>query len=132
MDCFAIAVLVITLLGFINLSRANKDTCDLYATVGQNVTLPLANKALDNTDMLRWTHNNTIIFYRQQRRVSVGKPEDISVTGSLLLRNLKFSNAGIYKALVLNKNDTLVKQQTSQLCMMAKVWRSHGLWMKRH
>lgn len=119
MACFAITLGVIILSGFIKLSAAKKDICDLYAAVGQ--TLPLVHAGLANTDGLRWTHNNTIIFYRQQDRVSVGKPDDISVNGSLLLKNLKASSAGIYKAHVLHLNGTMTNTWTGNLCMMDKV-----------
>uniref|UniRef100_A0A667WYQ2 Ig-like domain-containing protein n=1 Tax=Myripristis murdjan TaxID=586833 RepID=A0A667WYQ2_9TELE len=121
MACFASSLSIIILAGFINLSVALKDTCDLYAAVGQMLSLPFDYKELANTHVLRWTHNNTIIFYRQPGRVSVGKLEDISATGSLQLKNLKFSSAGIYKADVLNNNGTFVKGWTGRLCIMEKV-----------
>uniref|UniRef100_UPI003AAB56E2 T-cell surface antigen CD2-like n=1 Tax=Centroberyx gerrardi TaxID=166262 RepID=UPI003AAB56E2 len=122
MACFAATLGVIILSGFINLSAANKDTCDFYAAIGQQtLTLSLDYKSLDNTDVLRWTHNDSIIFYRQTGRVSVGKPADISPAGSLQLKNIKASSAGIYKAVVLNKNGTFVKGLTHHLCVMETV-----------
>ncbi|CAK6950894.1 uncharacterized protein LOC128359123 [Scomber scombrus] len=83
--------------------------------------MPLVHKGLTKTDGLKWTHNGTIIFYRQQGKVSVGKPEDISETGYLLLKNLKFSSAGIYEAHVLHPNKTLQNTWTGRLCMMDMV-----------
>lgn len=120
MACFAAAVLLICLLGIVNLSGA-KDACDLYATVGQSVTVPFVYVAKANTDTMRWTHNSTIVFYGQSRRVTVGKPSDVSANGSLLLKNLKFSSAGIYKAVVLNENGTFVSGWMGHLCVLAKV-----------
>lgn len=119
MACFAVTLGVIILSGFIKLSAANKDICDLYGAVGQSLTL--INGGLAKTDGLRWTHNNTIIFYKQQNKLSVGKPGDISVTGSLFLNNLKFSSAGIYEANVLHPNSTWTNTWTGRLCMMDKV-----------
>ncbi|XP_053175522.1 uncharacterized protein LOC128359123 [Scomber japonicus] len=119
MACLAVTLGVTILLGFIKLSAANKNTCDFYAAVGQN--MPLIHKGLTKTDGLRWTHNDTLIFYRQQGKVSVGKPEDISETGSLLLKNLKFSSAGVYEAQVLHPNKTTTNTWTGRLCMMDKV-----------
>lgn len=116
MACFA----VIILFGFINLA-ASKDTCDHYAIVGQSLTLPFVYEGLANTHVLRWTHNSTIIFYRQHGRVSVGKSDDITATGSILLKNLEPSSAGIYQANVLHANGTLAKTGTNHLCMMDKV-----------
>ncbi|XP_076588317.1 uncharacterized protein LOC143321687 [Chaetodon auriga] len=121
MACFHTTLGVIILSGFINLSAANKVTCELYAAVGQSLTLPFVYDRLANSHVLRWTHNDKIIFYRQQGRVSVGKPGDISATGSLLLKNLQLSSAGAYQANVLNPNGTLAKTWTGNLCMMDKV-----------
>ncbi|XP_071350046.1 T-cell surface antigen CD2-like [Trachinotus anak] len=119
MACFAAFII---LSGFINLLlAANKDTCDLSAAVGQSLTLPFVFEGLANTHVLKWTHNNTLIFYRQQGKVSVGKTEDISATGSLWLKNLQFSSAGIYQANVLYPNNTSAKTGSVRLCVMDKV-----------
>ncbi|XP_070687476.1 T-cell surface antigen CD2-like [Pempheris klunzingeri] len=121
MAYFAATLGVIILWGFINLSAANKDTCEFYAAVGQSLTLPLAYERLANSHVLRWTHNSTIIFYREQGRVSFGKAEDVSATGSLLLKKLQFSSAGTYQANVLHPNGTLAKTWIGHLCMIDKV-----------
>lgn len=115
------ATFVVILSGFIHLSAAQKDTCDLYAAPGDSLTLPFAYDRLTNSHLLRWTHNNTIIFYRQQGSVNIGKQMDISPAGSLLLKKLQFSSAGVYLANVLNPNGTLAKSWTGRLCMMQKV-----------
>ncbi|KAM7396989.1 hypothetical protein PAMP_019988 [Pampus punctatissimus] len=117
MACFAVTLGVIILSGFNKLSAA-KDICDYYAAVGQSLTLD--QRGLASTDELKWTHNNTIIFHIQQGKVSVGKPDDISATGSLLLKNLNFSSAGIYKAHVLRSNGIMIDTLT-HICMMDKV-----------
>ncbi|XP_028441850.1 SLAM family member 9 [Perca flavescens] len=129
MACFTATLGVIILVGFINLSTAKKDTCDLYAGVGQNLTLPFVYDGLANSHVLRWTHNNTIIFYREKGRVSVGKSEDISAAGSLSLKNLQFSSAGTYQANLLNPNGTLAKTWTHRLCMMDKVSKPQLTYM---
>ncbi|XP_040893445.1 uncharacterized protein LOC121181572 [Toxotes jaculatrix] len=121
MACFAATLGAILLSGFVNNSAANKDTCDLYARAGQSLTLPFVYDGLVNPHVLKWTHNNTIIFYRAHGKVSVGKPEDISATGSLLLKNLLFSSAGVYKADVQHPNGTFIKTWTGRVCMMEKV-----------
>ncbi|KAM3608798.1 uncharacterized protein V6R79_004921 [Siganus canaliculatus] len=121
MACFASPLGAFILLGFINISGASKDTCEVIAAVGQSLTLPFVYDRLENSHVLRWTHNSTIVFYREQGRVSVGKPTDISEKGSLLLKNLQFSSAGTYEVKVLNRNNSLVKTWTGRLCMMDKV-----------
>lgn len=108
------------LLGFINLLMAKEDTCDLYATPGQSLTLPLAYERLTNSHILRWVHNNTVIFYRQGK-VSTGKPEDITSNGSLVLKKILFSSQGIYQGHVLHPNNTSAKTWTGRLCVLDKV-----------
>lgn len=120
MASFTATFAVIFFGGFINLSTENKDTCDVYTAVGQSPVLKFSSEKLENSHVLRWTHNNTIVFYRQQGRVSVGKPDDISATGALTLRNVKFSNAGAYHANVLQPNGTLAKTWASRLCVIDK------------
>ncbi|XP_047452528.1 SLAM family member 9-like [Mugil cephalus] len=123
MACFYATLVVIALLGCINLSAADKDTVkEFYAVVGQqSLTLPFVYKELTNSHVLRWTHNRTIIFYRQQGRVSVGKSSDISTTGSFFLRNLAFSSSGLYEATVLHPNGTAAIKWTGHLFVMSKV-----------
>ncbi|KAM7002973.1 T-cell surface antigen CD2-like [Tautogolabrus adspersus] len=119
MACFAALLLLLS--GFICLSAANKDPCDLYAAVGQSLSLPFIYEGLTSSHVLRWTHNNNIIFYRQQGRVSVGKSGDITPTGSLILKNLQPLSAGLYQANVLHPNGTSAETWSSRLCMMDKV-----------
>lgn len=107
--------------GVFSFSAANQDTCDLYAAVGQSLTLPFAYDGPKDSHILRWTHNSTIIFSKQGGRVSVGKPMDVTATGSLLLKNLQFSSSGIYQANLLQPNGTLDKKWTGRLCVMKKV-----------
>lgn len=120
MACFIAAVGLILLLVLIDLSAGN-DTCNLYAAVGESQTLPFAFERLRNTDSLRWTHDKTIIFDRQKGRVTKGKPEDITATGSIMLKNVGFSSTGIYEANLSSSNGTVVKTWMGRLCVMEKV-----------
>lgn len=121
MVCFAAAVGLIHLLGLIDHSAGNSDSCTVYAAVGGNVTLPLVFEGLGKSHLLKWTHNKTTIFYRQNGRVSHGKPEDVTTTGSILLKNVEFSKTGIYEANVSRSDGALVKMWTGHLCVMEKV-----------
>ncbi|XP_045893014.1 T-cell surface antigen CD2-like [Micropterus dolomieu] len=78
-------------------------------------------KGLTNLHLLKWTHNRTIIFYKDQGRVPVGKPEDITHTGSLILKNIQPSSVGTYQVDVLHPNRTMAETWTGHLCMMDKV-----------
>ncbi|XP_013876268.1 uncharacterized protein si:dkey-11f4.20 [Austrofundulus limnaeus] len=117
---FVVAVGLILLPVLIDLSAGN-NTCNLYAAVGESLTLPFAFGGLGNTHSLRWTHNKTIIFTKQKGRVTKGKPEDINATGSILLKNVGFSSAGIYEANISHSNGTIVKAWMDRLCVMEKV-----------
>ncbi|XP_041852179.1 uncharacterized protein LOC121647086 [Melanotaenia boesemani] len=121
MVCFATTFGVILLLGLTVHAATNNDTCDIYAAVGESLALPFVFKGLGNSHALKWTHNNTIIFYRQQGKVTVGKSDDISATGSLLLKKLQFASAGIYQAQALNPNGTSAAELAVRVCMMEKV-----------
>lgn len=119
MACFAAFLGVIILSGFIDLLAANY--CDIHATVGQSLTLPFFFDGLHKLHVVRWTHNSTIVFYREGRRVSVGKEADISANGSLLLKNLQPSSAGIYQVNVLHPNSTPAQSWSGQLCILGRV-----------
>ncbi|XP_026220550.1 SLAM family member 6 [Anabas testudineus] len=121
MGHFAAMVGVIFLLGLINLSAANRDTCDLYAAVGLSVTLPLDFDGLTNAHELKWFHNNTVVFHRKQNKLIVVKTGDISPMGSLQLKNLQFSDAGTYQADVLHPNNSIAKKWSGRLCVQGKV-----------
>ncbi|KAI9519736.1 hypothetical protein NQZ68_025875 [Dissostichus eleginoides] len=128
MACLAATLGLVIFSGIMDLSAANKDPCDFYALVGQSLTLPFVFEGL-GVHVLRWTHNTTIIFLGQQARVSHGKAEDISKTGSLFLKNLQFSSAGIYQADVVNPNRTLAKTWNGSLCVMDKVAKPQLTYM---
>ncbi|XP_077567313.1 T-cell surface antigen CD2-like [Stigmatopora nigra] len=100
---------------------ADKDSCDLYGAVGQSIELPFVYNQLTNTDILSWTHNGTLVFTRERAKVLAGKPEDVSKTGSLLLKNLKRSNSGLYQATLRHPNYTLLTMWTGRLCTLDKV-----------
>ncbi|XP_061679767.1 uncharacterized protein LOC133502698 [Syngnathoides biaculeatus] len=120
---YGVTLLAIVLSGFLAMFPADKDACDLHAAVGQTMALPFVYKHLTNADVLSWTHNGTVVFNREDARVSVGKPEDVSKTGSLLLRNLKLSGGGLYQATVRHPNRTLMTVWTGRLCTTDKVSR---------
>lgn len=113
-------LLGVTLLsGFIDLLAANN--CDLYAARGQSLALPFAFHGLDKLHLVRWTHDNKIIFYREKGRVSQGKEADVAANGSLLLSDLQASAAGLYQVNVLHPNATPADSWRGRLCVEEKV-----------
>uniref|UniRef100_A0A3Q0QYP0 Ig-like domain-containing protein n=1 Tax=Amphilophus citrinellus TaxID=61819 RepID=A0A3Q0QYP0_AMPCI len=120
MAYFTAALGAAILLGFIKLSVANEATCDLYAVPGHTLTLPFVFEGLTNLHIVKWTHNKKTVF-NKQGRVTVGKPEDISSKGSLVLKKIQLSSEGIYQVDVLHPNHTSAKTWTGRLCVMDKV-----------
>lgn len=120
MACFVILLELILFASF-NISAAKKDTCDFYSAIGIGLMLPFSYEKLADTDRLSWRHNFTVIFHQERGRVSVGKPDDISTSGSLVLKNLKVQSAGIYQAQVSNGSGTLMKDWSYFVCVMDKV-----------
>lgn len=95
--------------------------CHIYATVGQDLVLPFNYPQLDLSHVLRWTHNKTIVFYRQQNLVSVGNATDVSANGSLSLKDLQFSSSGDYQADVLDRKNKPATSWSRRLCVLARV-----------
>ncbi|XP_047240193.1 uncharacterized protein LOC124879574 [Girardinichthys multiradiatus] len=121
MVCFIATLGQILLLGCISFTAANSKTCQIYAAVGDSVTLAFNYEGLAKSHTLRWTHGTIIIFLKQQGRVTIGKPEDITTTGSILLKSVKLQSEGTYRGDALHPNGTLAKTWTGQLCVMEKV-----------
>lgn len=113
MCCLAFLLVILDLLA--------ADGCDIYGAVGQKLELPFIYDKLDLFHVLRWTHNRSIVFYRQQSRVSTGNATDVSPTGSLTLNNLQFSSSGEYKADVLDRNNKLVATWSRRVCVIDRV-----------
>ncbi|CAL8359275.1 unnamed protein product [Lota lota] len=118
-DVYLLLVLLLTT-SFI-FAGVSKETCDIHALVGQSLTLALDQKMLSMKDVLRWTHNKTVIFYRTSALVRTGKPTDVNAAGSLQLRGLSFSSAGDYKADVLNETGARINGWIGHVCVMEKV-----------
>lgn len=108
--------LLVLLMGPVDLLAAN--SCDIYVAVGQDLELPFVYDQLDLSYVLRWTHNKSIVFYRQQSRVTVGNASDLSRTGSLKLRDLQFSSSGDYQVDVLDRNNTPAVRWLRRLCVL--------------
>ncbi|XP_062244984.1 SLAM family member 9-like [Platichthys flesus] len=112
---------VIILSGFISISAA-EEACDLYGGVGENLSLPLNFNKRISKYSLKWVHNTKTLFFRDGKgQLFKGKQGDVSATGSLQLKNLQFSSAGVYEANVLSPNGNLVTQWSCRLCVMDKV-----------
>lgn len=117
MACFAPLLLILT--GLADVLAAN--SCDLRRVVGRDLTLPFIYAELRIFHTVRWTHNNNIVFYRQDGRVSTGNATDVSLTGSLSLRNLQLSSSGEYRVSVLDSNSSAVLTWSCRVRVMDKV-----------
>ncbi|KAJ0029444.1 hypothetical protein NQD34_004441, partial [Periophthalmus magnuspinnatus] len=118
----AYLIILVILPAFLDISAAKRETCELQAAVGIRLTIcPFVYEKLTNTEKLVWLHNGTVIYQQDKGKVSVGKPEDITSSGSLVLTNPKFTSAGKYQAEVYNMTGAQMKSWSSFLCVMEKV-----------
>lgn len=111
--------LLVLLIGSVDLLAAND--CDIYGTVGQDLVLPFVYNGLNLFHVLRWTHNKTIVFYRQLGRVSIGNATDVSLNGSLTLNNLQFSSSGDYQVDVLERKSKPAAKWSRRVCVIDRV-----------
>ncbi|XP_078099669.1 cell adhesion molecule CEACAM7-like isoform X2 [Sander vitreus] len=82
----------------------SQDRCDYNAIKGESFVVPLSSK-LEPFHKLQWKHNeNIILSQRKGGAVVVGKKEDISENGSLILKNLKESDKGNYTPQLFKEN----------------------------
>lgn len=114
-------VTLIIFLASFGISATTKATCNLHAAIGIRLTLPFVFEKLANTEKLVWLYNGRVIYQRDKGKVSVGKPDDITSNGSLVLKNPKLASAGVYQAQVHNSSNALIKTWSSFVCFMEKV-----------
>lgn len=112
------SVLVI-LMGLLDLLAVNG--CDIYGAVGQDLVLPFTYNRLDLSHVVRWVHNKSIVFYRQEGQVSTGNASDLSQNGSLTLHDLRFSSSGEYQVTVLHRDNTPAVRWSRRLCVLDRV-----------
>nr|XP_061825246.1 uncharacterized protein LOC133612094 [Nerophis lumbriciformis] len=120
MALHAVLLGTILLCGF-HESLAAGSTCNVYAAVGEDVVLALNYTQLGKTDLLSWTQDSVPAFVRDHRGVHIGKPQDVSLSGSLLLKNLKLSSSGLYEGKKSYANGTALTSWSGRLCVMDKV-----------
>ncbi|XP_030603229.1 uncharacterized protein LOC115792792 isoform X4 [Archocentrus centrarchus] len=96
----------------------SQDVCDLYAATGTNVTVPLR-YTLKESDNLKWLKDGTVIFMRRNKKVIIGKKDDVDSTGSLKLTQLKTNNRGRYTPEVHNADGVSAGDlQSVRLCVL--------------
>ncbi|XP_034145394.1 uncharacterized protein LOC105019851 isoform X2 [Esox lucius] len=111
-------LVVLVLHGFISLSAASQDSCNTYVPLGSSFNVPLSNNNIEDNE-ITWKHNGMIVLKRKNGIYKPGKKEDISATGSLLLKDLKFENEGLYEAEVFNKEGIRIETTSYRLCVQA-------------
>lgn len=115
-----IVILIIFLASF-GISASTKVNCDLQAAVGIRLTIQFDFEKLATTEKLVWSHNYTVIYQQDKGKVSVGKPDDITSSGSLVLKNPRLTSAGLYQAKVSNASGAVIKTWSTFVCVMDKV-----------
>ncbi|XP_028427676.1 T-cell surface antigen CD2 [Perca flavescens] len=123
MKMAAVSTISLLLLCCVAISLADsQDGCDYNAIKGKDFTVPLSSK-LEPYHQLKWRHNNTVIVVRRTANVFVvGNNTDVSKNGSLLLKNLKDSDNGIYTAELFTSDGTKTGEPKSiKLCIFDHV-----------
>ena len=118
-DVYRLLLLLLTTSSIV--AEFSEETCNVYALIGQNLTLTLEQRMLNIRDELRWTHNQTIVFSRTSGVVRKGRGTDIDEAGSLKLLDLGFSSAGSYQADVINGTGARVNGWSGRVCVVEKV-----------
>nr|QIQ49653.1 CD2-like protein [Oreochromis niloticus] len=95
--------------------------CDQYAATGSSCTVSLKYK-LKESDNLRWSRDTSVIFYRRNKKVTIGKDDDIDASGSLKLTQLTKDKSGNYTPEIYNADGQNVKDLPStRLCVLDHV-----------
>ncbi|XP_037618497.1 T-cell surface antigen CD2-like isoform X2 [Sebastes umbrosus] len=122
MKMAAASTIALLLLCFSAISSTDSQVaCDRYAAIGDNITLPLSYK-LDESDKLRWMHNDVVILNRRGT-LKIGGSKDVYENGSLKLTNLMKDESGLYKPEVNAGSEGLYIKglENIHLCVLARV-----------
>lgn len=84
-----------------------------------NFTVPLLLK-MDRSDRLKWILNSTVIFERRGKELSLGKQEDVSQNGSLLLKNVDKLKEGKYQPEIYNNGKAKGNLKSMYLCVLGR------------
>ncbi|XP_030602432.1 uncharacterized protein LOC115792150 [Archocentrus centrarchus] len=102
-------------------STDSQDVCDLYAATGTSVTVALK-YTLKESDNLKWLKDATVIFMRRNKKVIIGKNDDVDSTGSLKLTKLMTKNRGRYTPEVHGAEGVSAGDlQSTRLCVLDRV-----------
>ncbi|XP_039648628.1 hepatocyte cell adhesion molecule-like isoform X2 [Perca fluviatilis] len=123
MKMAAISTISLLLLCCVAISPADsQDGCDHNALKGKDFTVPLSSK-LEPSHQLKWRHNDKVILDLRKGNIFVlGKKEDITKDGSLLLKNLKDTDQGKYTPELFTTDGTQTgKPKSINLCIFDRV-----------
>ncbi|KAL7852797.1 hypothetical protein SRHO_G00185820 [Serrasalmus rhombeus] len=99
------------------------NACDLTATVGDSLEIPLGFEKLNKDDELKWTHNQKFIFKRNNGTITKGKEENVNEKGHFIIQNADKTHEGTYSFEVYNSNGNSIASGKTELCvyeMLAK------------
>lgn len=100
-------------------SGFSDDTCDVYGATGGSITLQLEHK-LTSSQVLKWTHDNVVIFERNSDSLVIGKNNDIHPNGSLWLQKLTNLTAGKYKPEIFDDGQGKGNLKAISLCVLGR------------
>ncbi|XP_076735880.1 uncharacterized protein LOC143414887 [Maylandia zebra] len=98
---------------------SSQDDC-VYAATGSSLTVPLRYE-LKESDNLKWFKDTSVIFYRRQKQVIMGKNDAVDSTGSLKLTQLTKDKSGRYRPEVYTDGLNVGDLQSVRLCVLDRV-----------
>ncbi|XP_039902797.1 T-cell surface antigen CD2-like isoform X2 [Simochromis diagramma] len=120
MSSSSIITAVFLLCCLANGSTGSQDDC-VYAATGSTFTVPLRYE-LKESDHLKWIKDTSVVFYRRQKQVTIGKNDDVDSTGSLKLTQLTKDKSGRYRPEVYTEGINVGGDlQSVRLCVLDRV-----------
>lgn len=123
--CFMIHLICHVIVWFFFLILSDSKIPRMYGAIGNNIVVPLNHK-LDKASVLKWKHNDTIIFEQRKNKSPnpiyvKGKKHDINPDGSLKLTNLDANDSGNYIPKVYSQDGALESNmKITRLCVLGR------------
>ncbi|KAL7845925.1 hypothetical protein AOLI_G00241170 [Acnodon oligacanthus] len=114
---FKAGVTLLFLCGLVIFHIEDCNACDLIATVGDSLNIPLKFMSLSQNDEIKWTHDNKLIFKRAKTKIIKGNRESVNEKGDFIIQSAEETHAGTYIFQVYNSDGTSKASGTVTLCV---------------
>ncbi|XP_036413211.1 T-cell surface antigen CD2-like [Colossoma macropomum] len=93
------------------------NACNLTATVGDTLNIPLNFEPLNLDDEIKWTHENKVIFRRKNGKKAKENIADVTENGELIIQDAEKKHNGTYKVDVYDSKGMAKILKTTMLCV---------------